>query len=433
MPLWYANTTTAKSAYKVHTTSIKLYHKCTLFVNQKRSVFFMAKSNKRQIGHVKKLDKGKYLLRLSLGYDDFGKRIQPSKVVECANDREAEKLLWDFYNERDSLLMQHTCYVPQTLGQLYDYWTKHHAKNLRERTAEWYAHLWSKHIKYAAQVKLDILSPGHIHKIIDEIEGARTKNAVYKALNAMLNKAVKWGFISVNPCCRIDTPKYKAPEKKTLTEQELHLIAEKIKDEELKYQTIFYFAVLCGMRRQEIIALKWFDIDFKNNRFKICRAAAQVTGKGTIPGKTKTDKSVRVLYLPELLKMLLLSLRQEQRELIFMYGDKWNDEDWIFTQSTGKLMHIQTPTHWWSEFAKANNIHDVTFHCLRHTAATYMIKNNVPISTVSGVLGHANITTTLNTYTHVIEDTKQTAINIMENLVSQNNDCEIINISRNTL
>ena len=393
----------------------------------------MSKSNKRQIGHVKKLDKGKYLLRLSLGFDDFGKRIQPSKVVECANDREAEKLLWDFYNERESLLMHHTCFVPQTLGQLYSYWTKHHVKTLSERSIEWYGQLWNWYIKPAEKVRLEILSPAHIQAVIDGVNGDRSKNAVYKALNAMLNKAVKWGFISVNPCNRIDTPKYKAPEKKTLTEQELHLIAEKIKDEELKYQAIFYFAVLCGMRRQEIVALKWSDIDFKNNRFKICRAAAHIIGKGTIPGKTKTEKSVRTLFLPGLLKLLLLSLRQEQRELIFMCGDKWKGENWIFTQSMGELMHIQTPSHWWSEFAKANDIHDVTFHCLRHTAATFMIKNNVPISTVSGVLGHADITTTLNTYTHVIEDTKQSAINIMENLVAQNKHNHILNVSHKAL
>ncbi len=388
----------------------------------------MAKTNKRSIGHVKKLDKGKYLLRLSLGFDDYGKRIQPSKVVECTNDREAEKLLWDFYNEREYLLMQHTCFVPQTLGQLYDYWTEHHVKTLSERSIEWYGQLWNWYIKPAEKVRLDVLSPAHIQKIIDDVNGARSKNAVYKALNAMLNKAVKWCFISINPCTRIDTPKYKAPEKKTLSEEELHLIAEKIKSEDIKYQAIFYFATLCGMRRQEIVALKWSDIDFKNNQFRICRAAAHIIGKGTIPVKTKTEKSVRTLFLPELLKLLLLSLRQEQRELIFMYGDKWKSENWIFTQGTGELMHIQTPTHWWSEFAKANDIHDVTFHCLRHTAATYMIKNNVPISTVSGVLGHANITTTLNTYTHVIEDTKKTAINIMANIVTQSSTSDRANI-----
>jgi len=237
-------------------------------------------------------------------------------------------------------------------------------------------------------------------------------------LKAIFNKGVKWGFLSSNPCMKIDTPQYKPAEKKTLSEEQIHILSERITGEDLKYQAIYYFAVLCGMRRQEIIGLKWSDIDFKENKFKICRAASHIKGKGTRPADTKTDKSMRTLFLPEILKHILLRLRAEQRHIKFLFGDKWINEDWIFTQSNGHIMHIQTPTHWWSEFSKKNGIDGITFHCLRHTAATFMIKNNIPISTVSGVLGHANIVTTLNTYTHIVEDTKKTAINVMADMVS---------------
>lgn len=124
------------------------------------------------------------------------------------------------------------------------------------------------------------------------------------------------------------------------------------------------------------------------------------------------------MFLPDILKRILLKLRNEQNILREMYGDKWVDEDWIFTQNNGKIMNLQTPSHWWREFSEKHGINHVTFHGLRHTSATHMIRNNVPISTVSGVLGHANITTTLNTYTHVIEDTKKEAINIMADIVN---------------
>lgn len=81
-------------------------------------------------------------------------------------------------------------------------------------------------------------------------------------------------------------------------------------------------------------------------------------------------------------------------------------------------MHLQTPSHWWSEFSKKNGIERVTFHDLRHTAASYMIKNNVPITTVSGVLGHANTSTTVNIYSHMLEDTKKDAIDVMSEIFS---------------
>ena len=377
-------------------------------------------SKKRSIGHVKKLENNKYLLRLSLGFDDFGKRIQPSKVVECSSDREAEKLLHEFYNEKESLLLKHNSDDIKTLGNLYEYWyTRYASENLKEKTLEWYSQLWKCHIKQAERIKLDTINAVHIYRVLDTVEGNRAKNAVFKMLKAIFNKAVKWGFISANPCLRIDTPQYKPTEKRTLTEAEMLHLSEAITVEETKYQAIFYFAILCGMRRQEIIALKWHDIDFKENFFVIHRAASLIAGKGTISGKTKTEKSVRTLFLPELLKVILLKLNTEQLHSKKIYGDKWKNEDWIFTQHDGSIMNLQTPSHWWSEFSKAHGVENVSFHGLRHTAATFMIKNNVPISTVSGVLGHANITTTLNTYTHVIEDTKKTAIEVMTDYITK--------------
>ena len=379
------------------------------------------KQQKRSIGHIKWLSDNKCLLRLSLGFDDFGKRIQPSKVVECTSDREAERLLHEFYNEKEKLRMQHNSYVPQTLGQLYEYWIKHYVeKELKPTTAEWYISIWDRNIKSSELIKLDILTPSHIHIIVEKVKGDRNKNATFKMLKAMLNKAVRWNFIPLNPCNNMDTPKYKAPEKKALTTEQMHLIMEKLPQEPLKYQAMYYFAVICSLRRQAVIGLKWSDIDFKADTIKVNRAAIQLTGVGTVPADTKTEKSKVSLHLPQILKQILLRLHREQLTEKIKWGNKWINEDWIFTQSNGKLMCLATPSHWWREFSAKLGIEEITFHCLRHTAATHMIKNNVPISTVSGVLGHANISTTLNTYTHVIEDTKKNAIDIMENVATNN-------------
>ncbi len=383
-------------------------------------------AKRRSIGHVKKMGDGKYLLRLSLGFDDFGKRIQPSKVVECQNDREADKLLIEFYNEREHLKRQHNSFIPQTVGALYNEWYKHHVqKNLSETTADWYRGLWERHLSVAKNMRLDVAAPSHIRTIIDTADGDRTRHAIYKMFSTMFNKAVKWGYMETNPCVRLDAPQYSAPEKKFLQENEIRIACDNIGQEELKYQAIFYFALLCSMRRQSIVGLKWFDIDFARNEFTIRRAAKLVRGKGTIVGEPKTEKSKQTLFLPEILKHTLLKLRNQQSRMRRLYGDKWVDEDWVFTQDDGSIMHLQTPSHWWREFSDRHgitNITDISFHGLRHTAATHMIKNNVPISTVSGVLGHANITTTLNTYTHVIEDTKKGAINIMADIVAGADD-----------
>ena len=122
---------------------------------------------KRSIGYIKNLGNGKYLLRLSLGVDDFGKRIQPSKTVECTSDREAERLLYEFYQDRDKLKIQHASSVPKTLGELYAEWNQNHVKqNLAPQTVAWYELLWKTHLEHAANIKLEVLAPTHIHKIV---------------------------------------------------------------------------------------------------------------------------------------------------------------------------------------------------------------------------------------------------------------------------
>lgn len=376
-------------------------------------------SKKRSIGHIKKLSEGKYLLRLSLGFDDFGKRLQPSKVVECSSDREAEKQLLEFYNEKKRLQATQTAKVPETLQNLYDEWYSNHIKiNLTEKTAEFYSYLWDRHVKQFGKLKLKNASPKHIYSILQNIETDRAKNGTYKMLKTMFNKAVKWGYMAHNPCEHIDTPKYKAKEKGTLTEEDIQQVMKALPDEELKFQAIFHFATLCGMRRQEILGLKWSDIDFKSCTVTIQRAATELQGKGTVTKDTKTDKSNRILPISDTLKSILLKHKAVQNRQRFRAGNKWNDEDWIFTQWDGKLMCLQTPSHWWKDFAEKIGIENVTFHGLRHTAASYMIKNNIPISTVSGVLGHANTSTTLNIYTHIIEDTKRDAINVMADIIN---------------
>ena len=152
----------------------------------------MAKT-KRSIGHIKKLDDNKYLLRLSLGFDDFGKRLQPSKVVECKSDREAD-------NQKEQLLRENTSYVPKTLEQLYKYWMEHYVqKELKRTTAEWYISMWDRILCSAGSLRLDIISAAHIHTLLESAEGTRNKNALFKMLKAMLNKGVRWGFIDTNP------------------------------------------------------------------------------------------------------------------------------------------------------------------------------------------------------------------------------------------
>ena len=92
-------------------------------------------------------------------------------------------------------------------------------------------------------------------------------------------------------------------------------------------------------------------------------------------------------------------------------GDLYTNKNLLFTKYDGTCMGITTPTQWWKKFAHNNEITPgVTFHSLRHSAASMMINAGTDVATVSRTLGHSNISTTLNIYTHLIEDSKKKAI-----------------------
>lgn len=379
-----------------------------------------------KIGSVKNLGNGKYFLRLSLGFDEFGKRIQVSRTVKAQSDRDAEKKLMEFYNERDKILNEKAIRTPKTLGELHTEWRENHViPDLRVRTKEFYDVIWLR-IRPFEKANLKTLerSPGLITKILNSItDSARTKKGAYSLLSSMFSKAVKWGYMNENPCRKIDTPKYKSVIKNVYTPEELKYIMNIVSNEKTCYQAIFYFAILCGLRRSEIIGLKWEDINFDKHYFEVKRAATIEKGKGTHIDDTKNKSSIRKLELPNMLIPILKSLRAEQNEMKLKLGDKWHDEGFVFTRPNGKIMGINAPDSWlaslkkkYPDFPKKN------FHTLRHTLATYLIESNIPISTVSGILGHAQQSTTLNIYSHIIESTKAAGLKAQEQIISKLKD-----------
>ena len=315
---------------------------------------------------------------------------------------------------------------PERLNALYEEWTKNHVSKLAIQTQSFYSDLWKNHLKDKSNIKLKSITPKHIYDILDNVKargidsGDRTRQALFKMLKAMLNKAVKWGYLASNPCHKIDTPKYQAPEKEIFNDADLDKMLKLLPSQELKYQSAAFFAVLCGLRREEIVGLKWNDIDFENKTLKIKRAAVQEKGRGTVEGNTKTESSKRELRLPNELIPLLKRIKSEQAQKKLKLGEKWINEDWIFTQWNGKLLNLATVSAWWSDFVNENKLKKITFHDLRHTAASYLIKSGTDIITVSKILGHAKPSTTTNIYGHVVEDAKKEALSGLESIIMKN-------------
>ena len=116
---------------------------------------------------------------------------------------------------------------------------------------------------------------------------------------------------------------------------------------------------------------------------------------------------------------MLKQFRAEQAQNQLLLGDRWQGDNWIFTQADGKPMYPTTPTQWFSKFLKRNGLEHKKFHALRHTSATLLLSNGTNIKNVASRLGHAQLKTT-NRYVHAVEQAEKEAANTFETLFNIN-------------
>ena len=166
-------------------------------------------------------------------------------------------------------------------------------------------------------------------------------------------------------------------------------------------------ALYSGVRIGELLALEWSDIDFKNNQIHISKQV--LNKKVTTP---KTINSNRFIHIPDNVINLLRRLKSESVILSKI----------VFCSDTGGyIKRNEFIEHWFKKAMKHLGHPDYTFHCLRHTYATYLLSNNIPVKYVQEQLGHTSVQTTLNVYTHVLKSTNQQAINLLKNLSCEQN------------
>ena len=221
--------------------------------------------------------------------------------------------------------------------------------------------------------------------------------------------AVQWQVILSNPCDRVKPPKLERHEAKYLDDEQAAELLEALEAEPILYKTLFSVIVLTGMRRGEACGLNWQDIDLEQGIIDINKSSLYTPDKGRFDDDTKNEASRRVIKIPELAVDLLRQYRAYQATEKIKLGDKWQGGDKVFTSANGKPIHPDTVSGRFKKFIGKTDLPQITVHSLRHTNATLMIANGTDIKTVSKRLGHANVTTTGNIYTHAIKSADELA------------------------
>lgn len=371
-----------------------------------------------------------YRITVSNGYDASGKQLRKTTTWKPApgmTQKQIEKEL-----DRQAVLFEEKVRTGQYMDgniRFQDFaerWFEDYGKeHLRERTYLRYVELSKRTYAAIGHIRLDKLQPKHLLDFYKQLaepgQNKRTGGGLapktikhyHTFISSVLERAVKWGIISDNPCHRVDTPKADKTKIQFLDDQQALKFMEALESESLEYRVIFSTLLLTGMRRGELLGLEWPDIDFNAGVIHIRRTSQYAPGAGIYTDTTKTEQSMRPLSAPAELLDMLRRYRVEQGERRLKLGDKWAKE-WaehprLFTQWDGKPMHPNAPYQELQKLLQRNGLPRVSLHSLRHTNATLLIRSGTDVRTVSGRLGHSQTSTTLNIYAEFLQSADKAA------------------------
>lgn len=355
---------------------------------------------------IKKLTDNMVKARVHLGYTSDGKIVQRQKTLYRPSNVSKARWLKSYHltvvntweNEVKSAAITTKDIKLDAFVKL---WEKEHATaHLAPKTLVSYKDNLRLHIlPRMGHLYLSDITTVHVQKMINDLTerglARRTVNYPKQILSSILSQAIKWGYISDNPCKKAAVPQIPQEKKKKYYElDEISKLMELVKGEMLKYQVIFYLALSGGLRRSELINLRIQDVE----------------SHGIHVNRAKNDSSVRFVSLDDATMALIRLHIGEQERLGHSLG--WT-EDWLFTQKSGKRMADRTPTAWLKKVCDRNNIDWAGLHGLRHTSVTLLISSGVDIRTVSGRVGHKHTSTTINIYAHMLRDKEQASAHLI--------------------
>lgn len=250
---------------------------------------------------------------------------------------------------------------------------------------------------------------------IDATLSPETIRSYHLLISSIFARAVKEKRIKYNPAAGAELPTKTKKEAAHLDEADVRRILELLQDEPIQYRTPIIFDILSGLRRGELLGLPRNAIDFENETIRIHQTLNYTPEKGVFLDTPKNATSSRPLKLSRTAFLLLieyLKWQDHQRELC---GDYWKNKDGLlFTQADGSRIHPDTLTKWFRKFADKHGYPQIHIHSLRHTYASLMIAEGTPLVVVSKRLGHAQVSTTANIYSHVIQSADEAAAQITE-------------------
>jgi integrase len=316
----------------------------------------------------------------------------------------------------------------QTVAQFLHDWLENSVKpSVRPLTHEQYR----QHVKlYLAPLlghhRLAKLEPQHVRAFIKEkLEAGLNPKTIRLSLVVLgraLGQAVRDGLIARNVVKLVDLPRVQRFEGKTLSPEQARLLLDAAQGERL--EALYIAALALGLRMGEALGLRWQDVDLDRRTLTVNRILERIgrgrRGNKLLPGsklllvEPKTDRSRRTVNLPDAAVRALKAHRVRQLQERLAAGSAWHDQGLVFPTTKGtpcepRDLHVR-----FKRLLVKAGLPDIRFHDLRHSAASLMLAQGIPLRSIQDILGHGSIAMTANLYAHVGEQLKREAADAMD-------------------
>lgn len=360
------------------------------------------------MAYLEKRGKNSWRLNLSLGTDDNGERIRKRITIHAKNKTEAKKqatiLEAEYLNKG---------YIPDndyTVESFFLFWLKNHKMNLKRTTYSGYEMIVKKHvIPTLGRIKLSDLNSIHIQKYYNnKLKNGRvnrkgglsstTVHGHHLVIHHALKDAENKGFIDKNPARAgaVEVPQIKNNQEiKILNSKQIEELLDKYKKYYPTNYPIIYFTLYTGLRRGEVLGLRWKDVNFNKETISIKNNLLRnPNGGDPIQTSPKTETSSRTIPLIKNTFQILKNKRDDH-----IQKGIFSSEQLIFSDINGDPLR---PSAFSKRFSRLINkcSFKIRFHDLRHIHATILHELGVTYKTIQSRLGHSTIQTTLDTYTH---------------------------------
>lgn len=299
-------------------------------------------------------------------------------------------------------------------------WMGSMRSSVRPRTWEQYDQVIRTHINpYIGKLRLKDLRPDHIQKLYnlkqDQL-GAATIRIMHAILHKSLKQALKWGLVSRNSADAVTRPREVRAEMTVLTAEQAQSLLSYVTGS--RYEALYYLALITGLRRGELLGLKWSDLDWVTGVLMVQRQLLWTKTNGLAFAEPKTKKGRRPVKLGmSAIDKLRKHLALQQTERRFNVK-RWQENDLIFPSMIGTPMDPTNLTHFHGELIGKIGLPKIRFHDLRHTAATLMLQEGIHPKVVQERLGHSTITMTLDQYSHVLPGMQDEAAERLDTLLT---------------